>query len=210
MRYDEDPNRALGARLREADPVSPPPREAMWSSIEFARRFGPRKPGRRAWPIGVTGIGLAASLVLGISIGRMTLQEDPPTVSPATVTAAEPASMPADETPAVFRLVAEEHMARAQVLLTGLDEASQERPDDMAAWARSLLVDTRLLLESPVASDPDRAGLLLDLELVLAQIAALPPADPDAELEIIRNGIRQTNVLARLRTASDQLAAAGM
>ena len=50
MRYDEDPNRTLGARLREADPVPPPPREAMWSSIEFARRFGPHKPARRAWP----------------------------------------------------------------------------------------------------------------------------------------------------------------
>jgi len=213
MTWHEDPMDRAGARFRDTDPVPPPPRDEMWASIEFARRFGSQAPPRRrAWPIGATGIGLAASLALGVAIGRSMAGPRSAPFEPGTTTApVEPASAePAAQPPALFRLVAEGHMAEAEVLLTGLNQTAPERPADVAVWARSLLMDTRLLLGSPVASDPDRARLLLDLELVLAQIATLPPADPAAELEIIRNGIRKTNVLARLRSASDALAAAGM
>ena len=211
MTWHDDPMDRTGARFRETDPVPPPPRDEMWASIEFARRFGSLAPRRlRAWPIGATGIGLAASLALGVAIGRSLAGPGPAQSEPGTAPVEPASAEPAAQPPALFRLVAEGHMAEAEVLLTGLNQTAPERPADVAVWARSLLMDTRLLLESPVASDPERARLLLDLELVLAQIATLPPADPAAELEIIRNGIRKTNVLARLRSASDALAAAGM
>ncbi len=211
MNPDDDFTEAAGVRMRDADPVPPPPIEEMWASIEFARRYAPLAS-RRRWPAGAIGIGLAASLALGISIGRRTGAGTSPATAPAadsnpTVLAAGPIAQP----PAPFRQVAEQHMAEAELLLADVDGTpSDDGTTDVAAWARSLLTDTRLLLESPVANDPGRAHLLLDLELVLAQIAALPSSNRGSELAIIRDGIRQTNVLARLRTASTELAAAGM
>jgi hypothetical protein len=212
MNLNDDFTGTPGARMRHADPVPPPPVEEMWSSIEFARRYAPRAVTRRRWPVGAIGIGLAASLALGITIGRMTGAPSAPLTQPGpdTTPAVQTAS-PAADLPALDRFIAEQHMAEAEVLLADFDRTPpDDGTADMTAWARSLLTDTRLLLESPVANDPDRARLLLDLELVLAQIASLPPANRGAELDIIRDGIRQTNVLARLRTASTQLAAAGM
>jgi hypothetical protein len=212
MNLDDDFTGTVGSRLRAADPVPSPPIEEMWASIEFARRYAPPAPRRRRWPMGAIGIGLAASLALGITIGRMTGSPAAPRVQPGTDSSpiARTAS-PAAEPPALYRLVAEQHMAEAEVLLADFDRTPpDDGTADMTAWARSLLTDTRLLLDSPVAKDPSRALLLRDLELVLAQIAALPPANRGTELDIIRDGIRQTNVLARLRTASTELAAAGM
>jgi hypothetical protein len=211
MNLDDDFTEAAGARMRDADPVPPPPVEEMWASIEFARRYAPLAAPRRRWPAGWIGLGLAASLALGITIGRMSGTHDAPMTRPAVdstplvLTGNTPV-----EPPALYRLVAEQHMAEAEVLLTDIDATPTDGTADMAAWARSLLTDTRLLLESPVANDPGRARLLLDLELVLAQIAALPSSDRGVELAFIRDGIRQTNVLARLRSASTELAAAGM
>jgi len=212
MNLDDDFTEAAGAWMRDADPVPPPPVEEMWASIEFARRYAPVAANRRRWPAGGIGIGLAATLALGITIGRMTRSPVTPLgqtgtdTTPAVLTASPVAALPA-----LDRFIAEQHMAEAEVLLADFDRTPpDEGTADVTAWARSLLTDTRLLLESPVAADPDRARLLLDLELVLAQIAALPPANRGVELDIIRDGIRQTNVLARLRTASTELAAAGM
>jgi hypothetical protein len=211
MKIEDDFDEAAGARLRETDPVPPPPIAEMWASIEFARRYAPRAVAQRRWPLGAIGIGLAASLALGITMGRMSGTGAPASARPDADDTPAPLTVNASVEPsAVYRLVAEQHMAEAEVLLADFDASQPDGTDDVAAWARSLLTDTRLLLESPVASDPGRARLLLDLELVLAQIAALPPADRGSELAIIRDGIRQTNVLARLRTASTELAAAGM
>jgi len=211
MNIEDEFTEAAGARMREADPVPPPPTEEMWASIEFARRYAPRAAPPRRWPVGAIGIGLAASLALGITIGRMSGNGSPATRAPGADSTHDPVAVASPaEPPGLYRMVVEQHMAEAEILLADLDATPTDGADDVAAWARSLLTDTRLLLESPVASDPGRARLLLDLELVLAQIAALPAADRGSELDIIRDGIRQNNVLARLRTASTELAAAGM
>jgi len=79
----------------------------------------------------------------------------------------------------------------------------------LSSWARQLLQDTRLLLDSPAGEDPRRRRLLEDLELVLAQITRLGaaaeatrPQGSVAERELIDGTIRRGQVLSRLRSAA--------
>ncbi|HEV7391221.1 MAG TPA: hypothetical protein VGO08_06225 [Burkholderiales bacterium] len=71
----------------------------------------------------------------------------------------------------------------------------------LASWARDLLSNTRLLLDSPVASDPQRRPLLEDLELVLVQIVQLSPGSTQQDRDLIEKTLQQDHVLTRLRTA---------
>ena len=108
------------------------------------------------------------------------------------------------------------HFAQAEALLVSyradtVDAAMDAR---LAAWARPLLGDTRLLLDSPAARDPRRRRLLEDLELVLAELARLAPsasasgtvAATDStsrsrtERQLIDGTLRRAQLLPRLRT----------
>ena len=71
----------------------------------------------------------------------------------------------------------------------------------LGAWARQLLSNTRLLLDSPVANDPQRRPLLEDLELVLVQIVQLSPGTAPQDRELIEKTLQREHVLTRLRTA---------
>lgn len=102
----------------------------------------------------------------------------------------------------LYRFVAYETLGQAEALLTVFrNEARPEERARVSAWARDVLTSTRLLLDSPGAEDPLLAGLLQDLELVLAQIAALDDGR-GSERELIDETIRQRDVLPRLRTVT--------
>jgi hypothetical protein len=70
-----------------------------------------------------------------------------------------------------------------------------------SASARQLLATNRLLLDSPAAIEPATRLLLEDLELVLAEIAQLSRQSRAQDLQLIREGLEQGNVMPRLRTA---------
>jgi hypothetical protein len=72
----------------------------------------------------------------------------------------------------------------------------------MSTWASELLTDTRLLLSSPAAEDAATRTLLEDLELVLSQIAGIPEARAEQEVQLIQEGINQSDVLLRLHAAT--------
>jgi hypothetical protein len=96
------------------------------------------------------------------------------------------------------------HLSDAEALLTSFrtrSAADQQMDTQLAAWARDLLSNTRLLLDSPVASDPQRRPLLEDLELVLVQIVQLSPGSTQQDRELIEKTLQQDHVLTRLRTA---------
>lgn len=95
------------------------------------------------------------------------------------------------------------HLANAEALLTAFRTDSRDAKMDveLSKWARDLLSNTRLLLDSPAADDPQRAKLLGDLELVLAQIVQLSPAATAQDRELIEGSIRNGQVMTRLRTA---------
>lgn len=116
----------------------------------------------------------------------------------------------------VYEVAMLRHLAKAEALLVSFRSDSVDASMDarLAAWARPLLGDTRLLIDSPAANDPRRRRLLEDLELVLAQVARLAPrtgtvagaatdsAGPTdrTERQLIDGALRRGQLLPRLRT----------
>ncbi|MDP9277971.1 MAG: hypothetical protein M3P00_00985 [Gemmatimonadota bacterium] len=118
----------------------------------------------------------------------------------ATPGRASPNSTPAS----AYQLAAVRHLSEAEALLTSFRARSttdQQMDAQLGSWARSLLSNTRLLLDSPVANDPQRRPLLEDLELVLVQIVQLSPGSTPQDREMIEKTLRQDHVMTRLRTA---------
>jgi hypothetical protein len=95
------------------------------------------------------------------------------------------------------------HLADAEALLTTFTFESRDATMNakFADWAKGLLSNTRLLLDSPAGDDPRRAKLLEDLELVLAQIVQLKPSAAATDRELIQGSIQEGQVITRLRTA---------
>lgn len=103
-----------------------------------------------------------------------------------------------------YQLTAVRHLSEAEALLTSFRARStsdQQMDAQLGAWARDLLSNTRLLLDSPVANDPQRRPLLEDLELVLVQIVQLSPGSTPQDRELIEKTLQHGHVMTRLRTA---------
>jgi hypothetical protein len=103
-----------------------------------------------------------------------------------------------------YQLTAVQHLSEAEALLTSFrarSTADQQMDAQLGEWARQLLSNTRLLLDSPVANDPQRRPLLEDLELVLVQIVQLSPGSTPQDRELIEKTLQQDHVMTRLRTA---------
>lgn len=190
------------AAMARASHHSPPPAPAdrMWSGIAAARAARRR---RRAW--WQAGLAAAAVLVVGIAIGRFGLQPDraaAPTIDVAQPTTVDPTP---DDPPVkpIVRFAAASLFRRADALLTGLQTAGPAAPaeDALPAWAGGMLAQTRLLLDSPLADDAETHALLQDLELVLARIASLEPGAGADDVERIRQDLRESTTLDRLRLA---------
>lgn len=102
-----------------------------------------------------------------------------------------------------YQLATQRHLADAEALLTSFSLGTRDARMDaqFAMWAKGLLSNTRLLLDSPAGDDPRRAKLLQDLELVLAQIVQLSPNAQAQDRELIQGSIQAGHVMSRLRTA---------
>lgn len=186
--------------VNELDPAPEVPREEMWSRIQAARRF--RRPSARLQPRSAWiawGVGLAAMLLIGIGLGRLSVLRQP---SDPAVPVARQDALPVNggtaggDAAAPYRMVALQHLSRVEVLLTTVSNGTIDA--QVSTWARDMLSSTRMLLDSPAADDPRMSQLLEDLELVLMQIAS-PAARQRGELDLIQHGIQQTDVLPRLR-----------
>lgn len=102
-----------------------------------------------------------------------------------------------------YQVATEKHLEDAEALLTSfaLEGRDSKMDAQFAGWARGLLSNTRLLIDSPAGNDPRRAKLLGDLELVLAQIVQLSPNAPQQDRELIQGSIQNGHVMTRLRSA---------
>lgn len=101
-----------------------------------------------------------------------------------------------------YQLVTLTHLSDAEAMLTSFRSHTDEKMDAaMAKWARDLLTNTRLLLDSPAAADPRRRQLLEDLELTLVDIVQLSPNAGAQDRQMIEKSLDQGHVITRLRTA---------
>ena len=126
------------------------------------------------------------------------------TVAAGTRTSAGSASSRGTSMTSAYQAAADNHLTRAEVLLTSFrtrSAADQKMDAQLASWARELLSNTRLLLDSPVATDAERRLLLEDLELLLVQIVQLSPASTPQDREIVEQTLKRAPVLTKLRTA---------
>ena len=177
-------------------PKAEVPRDEMWSAIAIVRRRAVMVPARRS-PFAAI-LALAAMLVIGVAIGRYVIRDVAVQKgSMVTARAADSSSVP-------YAVATANHLSRAEALLTAYNA---EKPDaiqdaQMAEWARDLLSNTRLLMDSPAGQNPQRRRLLQDLELVLVQLVQQTlGAGAADERGHIERSIERTQMLPRLRLA---------
>ncbi len=220
-------------RENSADYESPRgevPRDDMWNAIQTQRGTGAAVPmfhrtaaRRWAW------IGMAATLLIGVGIGRYAYRTQPasaPTVVAATQSPTVPVDAPqakpldarvsvvpnspaasangaSSSTNGAYAVASDRHLQAVQVLLTSYstDNADTRSDSLVAAWARGLLTNTRLLLDSPAARDPQRARLLQDLEVVLVQLVQRSPGAAVADRVDVERTLERTQIIPRLRSA---------
>jgi hypothetical protein len=159
-------------------------------------------------------------LLLGIAIGRLTARRTPAGAT-TTVASARPAApdsvssagvstsdvstsdVSTVDLPAPVRVATSEYLGRAQALLAALPAQLHARRADPAYLSRAddLLLQTRLLLDSPAATDPALRALFDDLEMVLAQVVRLPRDHDALRVELLNQSLEQRDVLPRLRDA---------
>lgn len=169
--------------------------DRLWNGIE-ARRHPARaaRPWRWATPLA-----MAATAVLAFSLGRVTSKPVPAEV--AVTSAAPTAVAPVSE-------VANDLLGQTVVLLSRLPQDPSVDANAFARQAGDLLVTTRLLLDAPdTQRNPGLAGVLRDLELVLAQVARLQGKAPSDELELITDAMRDQDLVPRIRTVAARLQA---
>jgi len=184
------------------------PHEAMWARIEESRRAS-RTAGKVAFlasPWLRWGVGLAATLALGIGIG-MNLDRSVTEIQTVAVVDPGPATSPGSTAgdDGIYHLVALGHLSRAEAFLSMFrtDVRAGRTDYQVANPARELLSTTRLLQGSRTIRDRRLRDLLDELELVLVQIAQLRSDLDGEEAELVTQAIDQRSVLLRLRAAAD-------
>lgn len=189
--------------------------DAMWQSIEHqhfnaaAHRDGAGAAKRPSLQLLTNRwIAIAATLVIGIGIGRASMSvgtviraDIDPTASVAT---AEPASRADTSLGRPYELETSRYLGQTAALLVSLpsEVRSGGANPQFALRAADLLSRTRLLIDSPAATDPAMRALLEDLELVLMQVVRLHGSNSAVDLDLINRALEQRDVIPRLRTAA--------
>jgi hypothetical protein len=202
-----------------------PPLDEMWAEIEARAGLGGSAPRNPIPSIAAAAetkrrsrvpqwLGIAATLVIGIGIGRGStaighdaVSAKPQTVAVAVPTSAVPRNEPSLDRP--YEVEASQYLGQTAALLTSLgSDAKSVRTDaQFATRASDLLARTRLLMDSPAANEPAMRNLLEDLELVLAQVVRLRSNSTRTDLDLINRALEQRDVIPRLRTAVADISA---
>ena len=184
------------------------PRDRMWEQIEASRAERRQPKGKivgtitpRVWRLAAAA---AAVLVLGIAIGRMVPRNSAPVgpmventvpLAPIETTTASPTR------DLLYQKAAADLFGRADILLTDfkVTPCADQDLETVPEWAGGMLLQTRLLMGSPVAQDQEMHNLLLDLELVLAQIVGINKNNCARDVAWIRDAMEEKSTIDRLR-----------
>lgn len=192
--------------------------DEMWTAIEaaaFDGRRTERDQTTAAFRRVVTNrwTAIAATLVIGVALGRASMSVNRGRASnaapaagltpPAATHVASASTAPAADAAWPYDVETSKYLGQTAALLIALPtEARAAHPDDQfIGRASELLSRTRLLMDSPAASDAQLRALLEDLELVLAQIVRLQDGRGRTEIDLINHALEQRDVLPRLRSA---------
>lgn len=193
--------------------------DSMWKSIEgayFGGAMGQTQAHHTERPRGLQHsamrwVGIAATLVVGIGIGRMSLRLDhaaPTQPAVTNVAVVQPEAQKPDTAMArPYELETSQYLGQTAALLVSLPTEAKTPDAQFAARAADLLTRTRLLMDSPAASNPSMRSLLDDLELVLMQVVRLQGSSNKTDLELINRALEQRDVIPRLRTAAADISA---
>ncbi len=198
------------------------PRDAMWAAIA-ARRASQEsiaKPStRNARPVTVHALtprqsrrfwqafaALAATLLVGVIIGRGISDRGDSDSSAPALAASERGGADRDSSrlPLMLAELTSQHFASTEALLvTARQEMDGTNTDaSVAAWARDLLMSTRLLLDTESLQDLRIRRLLQDLELTLALIVQAQSSGRDADAQTVREDLDRGDLLLRVRSAA--------
>jgi hypothetical protein len=228
------------------------PREDMWQVIAEARKQranlrvvgGAQPKANTSWLRFTPWIGMAATLLVGVGIGRYAsgttipipsptpiaqaplpaVSEAPAASDPSAPSVSNDAPVPdrvvsaptTRRTPSPRRDAAElspaitpvnqasrEHLGRAEALFSVIAATPADAVMDSLTgrWARDMLTNTRLLLDSPAGEDPSRRQLLEDLETVLVMLVQRSGAPVD-ERALLDRSLQRTQLLTRLRSGA--------
>ena len=182
----------------------------MWQVIENAHFNARTASISRVWTQSTPWLAAAAALLVGIGIGRYMPTRSAGPTPESTLGSRPPASstqLPLYDTSAVadaYRDQTNQYLGQAAALLISLPAkaGTQQADATFANKAADLLVTTRLLIDSPAATqDPKLRSLLEDLELVLVQIARLRGERNKGDLDLIHQAVEQGDVISRLNSA---------
>ncbi len=190
MTDDEQLDQLLGDAERHYHRPPPAPLDAMWQAVE-AEAFAPTVPRRLPWQ--AAGL-VAASLLVGVFAGRLSKGGAAPPVATVATT---------DSTRTSVDRATQQFLGQTAILLAALPSERDSAPVDptLAADGRRLLVTTRVLLDSHAADNDRIRNLLLDLELVLAQVARLQHQRAHDELIFIQSALDERDIVPRMQAA---------
>jgi hypothetical protein len=174
------------------------PRDEIWNRIQDTRR-NKRVIELRPWLRWA--LAAAAVLVLGVGIGRWSANQG--SVPGAPTASRNRVANEIDSLANVaYQVAATQYLSRTEALLTSFRADNRSvNTARLARQARELLTTTQLMLDSPAADNPRLRSLLEDLELVLMQISLLNPVQDGHDRDLITQGMNQSNVLPKLRSA---------
>ncbi len=112
-----------------------------------------------------------------------------------------PGSAARDGSNSTYTLASQRHLSRAEALVAVVSAMPQDAMMDSltARWAKDVLTNTRLLLDSPAGDDPVRRRLLEDLETVLVQLVQRSGRAAE-DRELLDRTLQKTQLLTRLRS----------
>lgn len=201
---DDRIDKALAELLGSYNAPPETPREEMWAALQkrlpeprsddFRLERARRLRGSFHRPFGWA-VAAAALLMLGIGIGRMTAPSTPGVILGSGAERSE-----------LLRTAALQHLGRSESLLALVRaDAHSGRLDPQAlGQSRSLLTETRLLLDASHGTDPRMRELLKDLEFVLMQVVGAEESevkgagDAQTELDLAVRGMDQRELLPRI------------